>query len=192
MTQPGGSAQYLSFVIGAEEYGLEILQSREVLQYPAVTAVPSVSRSVRGVINLRGTAVPVVDLAVVFGQPAQEITKRTCVVVVAIDAQPGELGLLGLVVDSVHQVFELRAQDVESAPALGHRGRKLIRGLGKVGDGFVLLLDLPRVIEHVDLDEPLEDIPLAPAEPELEHEISIEHHDPDPSPTEEEKEPPQP
>jgi purine-binding chemotaxis protein CheW len=179
------NAQFLSFVIGAEEYGLEILQSREVLQYPAVTAVPSMSSSVRGVINLRGTAVPVVDLAVVFGKPAQEITKRTCVVVVAIEPQPGEHGLLGLVVESVHQVFELRGEDIEPAPALGHRGRKFIRGLGRLGGGFVLLLDLPRVLEHIDLDEPLEDIPLPDAEPELDHEITIEHHDFEPPPPEE-------
>ncbi len=205
MKQLNAGTQYLSFVIGPDEYALEILETREVLQYPTVTAVPSMSASIRGVISLRGTAVPIVDLAVVFGQGVQPITNRTCVVVVAT----GEGNLVGLVVESVHQVFELRAGDIEPPPSLGHRGRrKFIRGLGRVGEGFVLLLDLPRVIEHIDLDESLQDLPLPEdnepaAETSVtseqpiddawsEHEqVSIEHHESD-QPQPEEKEPPQP
>lgn len=176
MSQLAG-VQYLSFVIGADEYAFEILESREVLQYPTVTAVPTLARAVRGVINLRGAAVPIVDLAAVFGQPAPEITKRTCVVVVETEVQPGQASLIGLVVDSVHQVFELRGDEIEPAPVLGNRRRAtFIRGLGRLADGFVLLLDLPRILEYVDLDidleEVLEDLPLPDAEatrePELE------------------------
>src|SRR5689334_11257713 len=120
MKQLNAGTQYLSFVIGTEEYALEILEAREVLQYPNVTAVPSMSASIRGVINLRGSAVPIVDIAVVFGQSFQTITNRTCVVVVSTDAAAGNL--VGLVVGSVHQVFELRAENIEPSPALGHRG----------------------------------------------------------------------
>src|SRR6185436_15512193 len=112
MKQLNAGTQYLSFVIGTEEYALEILEAREVLQYPNVTAVPSMSASIRGVINLRGSAVPIVDVAVVFGQSFQTITNRTCVVVVATDAEAAAGNLVGLVVGSVHQVFELRADSI--------------------------------------------------------------------------------
>ncbi len=157
--------QYLSFLVGAEQLGLGILESREILQYPTVTSVPSMSSSIRGVINLRGTAVPVVDLAMVFGQEPQQITKRTCVVVVENE----ESKLVGLIVESVHQVFELRPEDIEPPPTLGSRGRmKLVRGLARTADAFVLLLDLPRVFEQIELDEVLEEISMEADEPPVE------------------------
>ncbi|HEX5060288.1 MAG TPA: chemotaxis protein CheW [Kofleriaceae bacterium] len=183
-------SQHLSFFIGAEQYGLGILEAREILQYPAVTAVPSRSRAIRGVINLRGTAVPVVDLAAVFGHGVQPITSRTCVVVVASQSPNGESTLIGLVVERVHQVFELRSENIERVPELGMRSRaKFFRGLNRTNDGFVLLLDLPRVLEHVDFDEDLLDIgvdepPLAEAEPAACH-VSV-GGDPDPQPETEE------
>jgi purine-binding chemotaxis protein CheW len=144
------TAQYLSFFIGDEEYCLGILESREIIQYPTVTKVPSMPPAIRGVINLRGSVVPVVDLAVLFGFPERPITKWTCVVVVEAQAQE----LVGIVVDSVSQVIELRAEDVEPPPAFGTQVKHhFLRGMGKLGKGFVLLLDLERVLHDVALEE---------------------------------------
>src|SRR5262245_11569179 len=115
--------QYLSFFVGAEQYGLEIIEAREILQYPTVTAVPSMSCSIRGVINLRGTAVPVVDLGQVFGTGAQQITRPTCLVVVGNDSPGRPTSPVGLVGHRGHQGFGLHAGKIEAAPGLGPRRR---------------------------------------------------------------------
>jgi len=190
MTQPHVDSQYLSFFIGAEQYGLGILEAREILQYPVVTAVPSRSSAIRGVINLRGTAVPVVDLAAVFGHGAQQITSRTCVVVVATESLLGESTLIGLVVDRVNQVFDVGTGTVERVPELGMRSRgKFFRGLSRTNDGFVLLLDLQRILDHVHLDEDLPD----PSAGEATAESAYDHvsvvSTPDPSQPETEEQP---
>ena len=149
------TTQYMSFFVGDEEYGLGILESREIIQYPTVTKVPSMPPAIRGVINLRGSVVPVVDLAVLFGFPERPITKWTCVVVVEREqARGGDGDLVGIVVDSVSQVIELRAQDIEPPPAFGtHVKHHFLRGMGKTGKAFVLLLDLERLLSDVELDE---------------------------------------
>jgi purine-binding chemotaxis protein CheW len=123
-----------------------ILQVKEILQYETVTRVPSVPPSVRGVLNLRGAVVPVVDLAVKFGLPATPVTNRTCVLIVEASLE-GERTVMGVVADAVREVLELGPEDVEPAPAFGTRVRvDYLRGMAKAGKGFVLLLDLDRVI----------------------------------------------
>ncbi len=148
------TTQYLSFFVGDEEYGLGILEAREIVQYPTVTKVPSMPKAIRGVVNLRGSVVPVVDLSVLFGLPERPTTKWSCVVVVKrVRAGSSADELIGIVVDSVSQVIELGAGDVEPPPAFGTRVRQsFLKGMGKAGKAFVMLLDLGQVLEAVEAE----------------------------------------
>ncbi len=139
-------SQYLSFVLAGSDYGVGILQVKEILQYETVTKVPGVPASVRGVINLRGAVVPVIDLAVKFGQAAMPVTKRTCVLIAEASLE-GERTVMGVLADSVREVLELGAKDIEPPPTFGTAIQvEYITGMAKVGKGFVLLLDLDRVL----------------------------------------------
>lgn len=142
--QQGG--QHLSFTLGDGDYAVGILQVKEILQYESVTRVPGVPRSVRGVINLRGAVVPVIDVAVRFGFEAAPVTKRTCVLIVEATLG-GERVVMGVQADAVKEVLDLAASDIEAPPTFG-TGISLafITGMAKVGKGFVLLLDLDRVL----------------------------------------------
>ncbi len=143
--------QYLSFSLAGEEYAIGILRVREILEYDTVTTVPQTPPSIRGVINLRGSVVPVVDLAVKFGLPATPLTKRTCIVIVEVDLE-GTQTVMGVMADAVSQVMDLAPQDIEAPPAFGTRVRvDYLRGMGKVGRRFVLLLDVDRVLAAPDL-----------------------------------------
>ncbi len=138
--------QYLSFTLAGGDYAVGILQVKEILQYDTVTKVPSVPPSVRGVINLRGAVVPVVDLAVKFGLAPTPVTNRTCVLIVEATLE-GERTVMGVIADAVREVLELGPEDVEPAPAFGTQVRvDFLLGMAKAGKGFVLLLDLDRVI----------------------------------------------
>jgi purine-binding chemotaxis protein CheW len=151
-TEAAERRQYLSFALAGSDYAVGILQVKEILQYETVTPVPSVPRSIRGIINLRGAVVPVVDLAVKFGLAAAPVTKRTCIVIVEADLQ-GERTVLGFVADAVREVLELGPKDVEPPPAFGTQVRvDHLLGMGKPGKGFVLLLDLDRVISADELE----------------------------------------
>src|SRR5574341_185426 len=138
--------QYLSFSMGGADYAVGILQVKEILQFESITRVPSVPASVRGVINLRGSVVPVVDLSVKFGQGETPVSKRTCVLVVeaTLDGQPAIMGVLA---DGVTEVLELGEADIEPPPPFGARVQvPYLTGMGKVGQGFVLLIDLDLVL----------------------------------------------
>jgi purine-binding chemotaxis protein CheW len=138
--------EYLTFTLGAELYALPISAVREVTEYIALTPVPGVPSSIRGVVNLRGTVVPVVDLSAKFGFPASEVTQWTCLVIVdtAFDA---EETLVAIVADTVDDVIELGNEDVLSPPTFGTRVHiDYLLALGKVGDGFVLILDSGRLL----------------------------------------------
>jgi purine-binding chemotaxis protein CheW len=144
-------ADYLTFFIAGEEYGIPILRAREILELQALTRVPVAPACVRGVLNLRGAVVPVVDLAILFGQPACVVSKLTCVVVVEV-ALAGELAVMGLMVDSVHQTIELNEGDIDATPAFGTIARsEHLTGMGRVGSKFVLLLDVDRVLSAEQL-----------------------------------------
>jgi purine-binding chemotaxis protein CheW len=144
-------ADYLTFFIAGEEYGVPILRAREILELHALTRVPAAPACVRGVLNLRGAVVPVIDLAIQFGRPECALTKLTCVVVVEV-ALAGALAVMGLLVDSVHQTIELSESEIESAPAFGTLARpELLAGMGRVDNKFVLLLDLDRVLSAEQL-----------------------------------------
>jgi purine-binding chemotaxis protein CheW len=141
------TTQYLTFTLAGEEYALSILKVREIIRYDStLTAVPTMPGWVRGVINLRGSVVPVVDLAVKFGTPSGAITNRTCVVVVEASVN-GDPTVAGIIADSVSEVKVLAPGDVEPPPEFGTSIRAdLLKGLGKVGARFVLILDIDRVL----------------------------------------------
>ncbi len=144
--------QYLAFVLAGGDYAVGILKVKEILQYEGVTSVPSTPRSIRGVINLRGSVVPVVDLAVKFGLPEAPVTNRTCVLVVeaVFDGVPA---VMGLVADAVSEVIDLGADDIEPSPSFGTRVKvDYLHGVGKVGKRFVLLLHIDRLLSTDERD----------------------------------------
>ncbi len=138
--------QYLTFYLGGEEYGLGILQVKEILEYAPLTTVPQTPPWIRGVINLRGHVVPVVDLARQFGLPPSPVTKRTCIIIVEVGVA-GTPTVLGVLADAVSQVMDLAPGDIAPPPAFGTAVRvDCLQGLGKVGTKFVLLLDADQVL----------------------------------------------
>jgi len=144
-------SQYLTFYLAGEEYAIGILQVKEILEYDTLTKVPQTPPSIRGVINLRGSVVPVVDLAAKFGLPPSPVTKRTCIVIVEVDLE-GQRTVMGVLADAVSQVMDLTPADIEAPPAFGTAVRvDYLQGMGKVGKKFVLILDVDRVLSAPEL-----------------------------------------
>lgn len=138
--------QYLAFELGGEHFAMGITSIKEVIQYGKVTGIPLMPDYIRGVINLRGAVVPVVDLSVRFGRPPTEVDRRTCVVVLEVE-NAGDQVELGVLVDTVSEVLEIGASEIEPAPSFGSSLRsEFIAGVGKVGGNFVILLDVDRVL----------------------------------------------
>lgn len=148
----GEASQYLTFVLAAETYAIGILAIKEIIEYSTLTAVPMMPEYLRGVINLRGLVVPVVDLAVRFGREAAPVTKRTCIVIVEVGAE-GNRHDIGLVVDAVNAVLEIPRADIEAPPGFGMGIRTdFIAGMGKVSGRFVILLDPHHVLAQTEMD----------------------------------------
>jgi purine-binding chemotaxis protein CheW len=146
-------AQHLTFMMAGEEFAIGILQVKEIIEYDTLTKMPMVPAYIRGVINLRGSVVPVVDLAVKFGLPESPVTKQSCIVIVETELD-GERTVMGVVADSVKQVIDLVPMDIEAAPLFGTKVRvDFLRGLGKVEKKFVLILDIDRVLTVEELEE---------------------------------------
>lgn len=142
--------QYLTFMLAGETFAMGILVIKEIIEYSQLTEVPMMPACVRGVINLRGSVVPVMDLLPRFGRRPSVVTKRTCIVIVEL-ATGGERQTLGVVVDAVNEVLDIDAADIEPAPAFGARIRTdFIQGMGKVKGRFVILLNVGQVLS---LDE---------------------------------------
>jgi purine-binding chemotaxis protein CheW len=138
--------QYLTFVLGSEVFAIGILAIKEIIEYDGLTIVPMMPDCIRGVINLRGAVVPVMDLSLRFGKPSNAVTKRTCIVIIETQ-RDGEREDLGVVVDAVNAVIDIAADDIEPPPAFGARIRTdFIQGLGKVNGKFVILLNVGRVL----------------------------------------------
>lgn len=143
--------QFLTFLLAEESYAVGILRVREIIEYDTVTRVPHMPTSIRGVLNLRGAVVPVVDLAVRFGLRDCRVTKRTCVIIVEVEVG-GERLVMGLMADAVSQVMDLPPADIEPPPAFGTRVRvDFLKGLGKIGKKFVLILDIDRVLSSEEV-----------------------------------------
>jgi purine-binding chemotaxis protein CheW len=138
--------QYLTFMLGSEVFAIGILAIKEIIEYGSLTVVPMMPECIRGVINLRGAVVPVMDLSARFGKKAAEVSKRTCIVIVEIEAD-GEAQDVGVIVDAVNEVLDIPASEIEPAPAFGTKIRTdFIHGMGKVNGKFVILLDVNYVL----------------------------------------------
>ena len=138
--------KYLTFALAQEEYGLEILKVREIIGYIDVTAVPQTPRYVKGVINLRGQVIPVIDLRAKFGMETAAVTDETCIIVVEI-SNAGRKFDTGIVVDRVQEVLDISGTDIEDAPQFGSAvNTDFILGMGKVGQSVKILLDINKVL----------------------------------------------
>ncbi len=143
--------QYLTFLSTGETYGIGILCIKEIIEYAGLTEVPLMPPSIRGVINLRGAVVPVLDLAVRFGKVPDEATKKTCVVIVEVNSE-GQRSIMGVVVDAVNAVQKIAEADIEPAPGFGAKVRTdFIEGMGKVNGKFVILLNVNQVLSAQEL-----------------------------------------
>jgi purine-binding chemotaxis protein CheW len=143
-------SQFLTFHLAGEEYAVGILHVKEIIEYGTVTKVPQTPPSIRGVINLRGNVVPVVDLAVRFGFSPTAVTARTCIIITEV-AFDGERAIMGVIADAVSKVITLSPEDILPAPAFGTRVRAdFLRGMGQGGKKFVLILDIDKVLCGVE------------------------------------------
>lgn len=144
--------KYLTFALAHEEYGLEILKVREIIGYIDVTSVPQTPHYVKGVVNLRGQVIPVVDLRAKFGMETMEVTDQTCIIVVEI-RQSSRTYSTGIVVDRVQEVLDIAGQDIEDAPQFGASvNTDFLLGMGKVQGTVKMLLDIDRVLAGDRLD----------------------------------------
>jgi purine-binding chemotaxis protein CheW len=147
------SGKYLTFTLGAEEFGLQILKVREIIGYMDITAVPRAPHDVRGVINLRGQVVPIVDMRTRFGMDAVEVTDQTCIIVVEVKAGRQRFHI-GIIVDKVCEVLDIDGKDIEPTPQFdGGVDTSFILGMGKIGSAVKILLDIDKVLHTGNLEQ---------------------------------------
>jgi len=147
----GETHQYLTFFLGGEMFAVGILNVREIIEYGTLTEIPMMPPFIRGVINLRGRVVPVIDLSARFGHAQSKIGKRTCIVIVELVAGE-ERRELGIIVDAVSEVLEIPQSEIEPPPSFGSRIRAdFIAGMGKVDGKFVIILRIDRALSSDDL-----------------------------------------
>jgi len=150
----GGVARdgkYLTFSLAGEEYGIGILKVREIIGMMPITPVPLAPEFLKGVINLRGKVIPVVDLRRKFGMEEAQVTERTCIIVVEINGSGSQIPM-GIVVDAVSEVLNLKSSDIEQTPNLGGNLRaEYILGIGKMDGGIKILLDIDRVLNSQEI-----------------------------------------
>lgn len=145
------TTQYLTFKLDEELFALDIAKVREVLDFTSVAKVPQTPDFMLGVINLRGSVVPVVDMRVKFGMPGNEISINTCIIIVEIEID-GEITVLGALADSVQEVLELDPEQIEPPPRIGTRlNTKFIKGMGKRDSQFLIILDVDKVFSEDEL-----------------------------------------
>jgi len=150
--------QYLTFFIRGEEYAVGILRVREIIEYETVTRVPTMPLHVRGVINLRGSVLPVIDLAAKFGHGETAPGRTTCIAVVETLMDNEQL-VVGLIADSVSEVLDISSEQIEPPPAFGTNVRvDFLIGMGKLDGRLVLVLDLDRILTPVELQQALETV----------------------------------
>jgi len=149
ITVGGGGCQFVTFRLGDEEYGVDILKVQEIIGITPVTKVPYLPDFIKGVINLRGIVVPIVDLRLRFRLPVAEYTDRTCVVIIKVDDR-----VVGMIVDSVSEVMEIAEAMIDAAPSFGHEVRTdFIDGMGKVDERLVLLLNVEKLFTEGEMQE---------------------------------------
>lgn len=145
------AGKYLTFKLGDEEYGLEILKVQEIIQMQSVTKVPRTPDYVRGVINLRGKVIPVVDLRKKFGLDSTKDTEKTCIIVVQIRISEGVI-VMGIIIDEVKEVLDIKADNIEETPSFGSSiNTEFILGIGKIGNTVKILLDIDKVMSLTEI-----------------------------------------
>lgn len=148
---PAKEGKYLTFSLAGEEYGIGILKVKEIIGMMNITPVPQTPEFVKGVINLRGKVIPVVDLRLRFALEAAAYTERTCIIVVEVAGANGSI-MMGIVVDAVSEVLNIRGADIENTPAFGVRlDTDFILGMAKAAGGIKILLDIDKVLSSEDL-----------------------------------------
>jgi purine-binding chemotaxis protein CheW len=146
------TTQYLTFNLSDEVFAVDVGRVREILEITSITKVPQTPDFMRGVINLRGSVVPVIDLRLKFGMSETERTVNTCIIVVEV-AMDGETIVLGSLADSVQEVIEMEPEQIEAAPHIGtHLNTDFIKGMGKHDGRFVMILDIDRIFSAQELD----------------------------------------
>ena len=142
--------QYLTFMLGGEIFAIGILRIKEIIEYGQLTEVPRMPDFIRGVINLRGAVVPVIDLGSRFGKKESAVSRRTCIVIIEVIYEEAQ-HVVGVMVDAVNEVLDISPEEIEPAPTFGSKIRAdFIRGMGKVDGKFVIILDVDHVLS---LDE---------------------------------------
>ncbi len=140
------AGKYLTFELGGEVYGLEILKVQEIIGIMTVTRVPKMPDYVRGVINLRGQVIPVVDQRLKFGLDSKDDTEKTCIIVVQVASADGEV-TMGIIVDEVSEVLDIATEQIENTPSFGSNvDTDFILGMGKVAEKVVMMLDVDKVL----------------------------------------------
>ncbi len=143
--------QYLTFKLAEETFAVDVAKVREILEWTVITKVPQTPEYMCGVINLRGSVVPVIDLRLKFGMAATEKTVNTCIIVVEVQ-QEGDTVVLGALADSVQEVFELEPVQIEPAPRIGtNMNTDFLQGMGKHNDMFIMILDIDKVFADADI-----------------------------------------
>jgi purine-binding chemotaxis protein CheW len=146
------TTQYLTFKLDEEIFALDVAKVREILEESSITKVPQTPEFMRGVINLRGSVVPVIDLRLKFGMSRTEKTVNTCIIVVEVQLED-EVIILGALADSVQEVIEMEPSQIEAAPHIGSRlNTDFIKGMGKVDGRFIMILDIDRVFSSQELE----------------------------------------
>lgn len=146
--------KYLTFKLADEEYGLEILKVQEIIQMQTVTRVPRTPEYVRGVINLRGKVIPVIELRKKFGFPSFEDTEKTCIIVVQIAASEENYVVMGIIIDEVREVLDIKAENIEETPSFGSSiNTDFILGMGKMNGNVKILLDIDKVLSVQELSD---------------------------------------
>ncbi|CCK79257.1 chemotaxis protein CheW [Desulfobacula toluolica] len=145
------TGKYLTFTLQNEEYGIGILKVKEIIGMMPITSVPRTPEFVKGVVNLRGKVIPVIDLRVKFSMESIDYSERTCIIVVEVDSESGTI-LLGIVVDAVSEVLNIKEQEIEETPAFGTRlNTEYILGMAKMEGGVKILLDIDKVLNPQEI-----------------------------------------
>ena len=145
------TVQYLTFNLSDEIFAIDVSKVREILEFTSITKVPQTPEFMRGVINLRGSVVPVIDLRLNFGMACTEQTVNTCIIVVEVNLD-SEMVVLGALADSVQEVVEMEPDQIEPAPHLGTKlNTDFIKGMGKIDNEFVMILDIDKVFSSEDI-----------------------------------------
>jgi purine-binding chemotaxis protein CheW len=151
MAEELDTTQYLTFTLADEVFAVDVARVREILEITSITKVPQVPEFMRGVINLRGSVVPVIDMRLKFGMPETAQTVNTCIIVVEV-VMEGERIILGSLADSVQEVIEIEPTHIEAAPRIGtHLKTEFLKGMGKHNERFVMILEIDKVFTGEEL-----------------------------------------